>query len=125
MTEGDCIRKDATFSNKSIHLQCSPWHRHWRSGRTEEEVEGAKETEEAEESEEDSQRSEGQKSRGNTGKLVVLDPGVEIYRGRSPGPYVPGTSWRTRWKLIYNFLVLRKVTERKDQRLIFLQEVDN
>uniref|UniRef100_A0A7I4Y123 CCHC-type domain-containing protein n=1 Tax=Haemonchus contortus TaxID=6289 RepID=A0A7I4Y123_HAECO len=68
-------------------------------------------------------KSEGEA--GNTGKPMAVDPGVEIYRGRSPGPYVPGTSWRTWWKLFNNFLVLRKVTEEKDQRLIFLQEVGN
>ncbi|XGW34442.1 hypothetical protein V3C99_018378 [Haemonchus contortus] len=62
---------------------------------------------------------------GNTGKPMAVDPGVEIYRGRSSGPYVPGTSWRTWWKLFNNFLVLRKVTEEKDQRLIFPQEVGN
>ncbi|KAK6044731.1 30S ribosomal protein S14 domain protein [Cooperia oncophora] len=53
------------------------------------------------------------------------DPGTDVYRGRSPGPYVPGTSWRTWWKLFSNFLVLRKVTEEREQRLIFLQEVGN
>lgn len=51
--------------------------------------------------------------------------GWEAYRGRTPGPYVPGTSWRTWWRLFSNFLVLRKVTDEKDKRLIFLQEVGN
>ncbi|VDL70446.1 unnamed protein product [Nippostrongylus brasiliensis] len=50
---------------------------------------------------------------------------AEVYRGRTPGPYVPGTSWRTCWKLSSNFLVLRKATEEGDRRLIFLQEAGN
>ncbi|VDL65922.1 unnamed protein product, partial [Nippostrongylus brasiliensis] len=57
--------------------------------------------------------------------VTLADPGMEVYRGRTPGPYVPGTSWRTWWKLFLNFLTLRKVTEERDQRLIFLQEVGN
>lgn len=48
---------------------------------------------------------------------------LEAYRGRTPGPYVPGTAWRTWWKLFNNFLLLRRVTEEIDKRLIFLQEI--
>ncbi|KAK6043945.1 hypothetical protein COOONC_18550 [Cooperia oncophora] len=59
------------------------------------------------------------------GRPPTSDLGTDVYRGRSPGPYVPGTSWRTWWKLFSNFLVLRKVTEEREQRLIFLQEVGN
>lgn len=42
----------------------------------------------------------------------VQDPAtaIEPYRGRTPGPYVPGTSWKTWWRLFQNFLVLRKVS---------------
>nr|CDJ91781.1 hypothetical protein LOC100635881 [Haemonchus contortus] len=58
-----------------------------------------------------------------TGRATMGDPGTEVYRGRAPGPYVPGTSWRTWWKLFANLIVLRKVTEEGDQRLIVLQEV--
>ncbi|KAK6025666.1 hypothetical protein OSTOST_08427, partial [Ostertagia ostertagi] len=45
---------------------------------------------------------------------AVAEPGtlVEVYRGRAPGAYVPGTPWRT-WK----------VTDEMEQRLIFLPEV--
>ncbi|KAK6056210.1 hypothetical protein COOONC_06285 [Cooperia oncophora] len=59
------------------------------------------------------------------GRPPTSDAGTDVYRGRSPGPYVPGTSWRTWWKLFSNFLVLRKVTEEREQRLVFLQEVGN
>ncbi|XGW19810.1 hypothetical protein V3C99_003555 [Haemonchus contortus] len=115
----------ATLSNKVFHPLVFVRHRHWRSGRTEEAVEETEEAEEAAKSEEDSNAMKSEGEAGNTGKPMAVDPGVEIYRGRSPGPYVPGTSWRTWWKLFNNFLVLRKVTEEKDQRLIFLQEVGN
>ncbi|VDO20676.1 unnamed protein product [Haemonchus placei] len=60
-----------------------------------------------------------------TGRATMGEPSTEVYRGRAPRPYVPGTSWRTWWKLFANFLVLRKVTEEGDKRLIFLQEVGN
>ncbi|VDL79897.1 unnamed protein product, partial [Nippostrongylus brasiliensis] len=53
---------------------------------------------------------------------VNLEGAAEVYRGRTPGPYVPGTAWRTWWKLFTNFLTLRKVSEEKEQRLVFLQE---
>ncbi|VDO53669.1 unnamed protein product [Haemonchus placei] len=59
----------------------------------------------------------------NTEKPIALDPRVEIYRGRSPRPYVPITLWRTWWKLFYKFLVLREITEEKNQRFISVQEV--
>ncbi|EYC42768.1 hypothetical protein Y032_0519g2835 [Ancylostoma ceylanicum] len=49
----------------------------------------------------------------------------EVYRGRAPGPFVPGTSWRAWWKLFTNFLTLRKVVDEKERRLVFLQEVGN
>ncbi|VDL82659.1 unnamed protein product [Nippostrongylus brasiliensis] len=48
---------------------------------------------------------------------------LDVYRGRSPGPYVPGTPWKTWWRLFQNFLALRRVTDEGDKRLIFLQEV--
>nr|CDJ97739.1 Zinc finger domain containing protein [Haemonchus contortus] len=48
---------------------------------------------------------------------------LDVYRGRSPGPYAPGTSWNTWWRLFQNFLALRRVTDEGDKRLIFLQEV--
>ncbi|KAK6011873.1 hypothetical protein OSTOST_23028 [Ostertagia ostertagi] len=56
---------------------------------------------------------------------AVAEPGtlVEVYRGRAPGAYVPGTPWRTWWRLFNNFLILRKVTDEMEQRLIFLQEI--
>ncbi|KIH47194.1 reverse transcriptase [Ancylostoma duodenale] len=46
----------------------------------------------------------------------------EVYRGRAPGPFVPGISWRTWWKLFTNFLTLRKVVDEKERCLVFLQE---
>ncbi|KAL6723826.1 hypothetical protein Aduo_018790 [Ancylostoma duodenale] len=49
----------------------------------------------------------------------------EVYRGRAPGPFVPGISWRTWWKLFTNFLTLRKVVDEKERCLVFLQEVGN
>lgn len=57
--------------------------------------------------------------------LAEQDPTatLDVYRGRSSGPYVPGTSWKTWWRLFQNFLVLRRVTDEGDKRLIFLQEI--
>ncbi|XGW25012.1 hypothetical protein V3C99_006445, partial [Haemonchus contortus] len=57
---------------------------------------------------------------GGSGRPGTL---VEVYRGRAPGAYVPGTPWRTWWRLFNNFLTLRKVSDEMEQRLIFLQEI--
>ena len=48
---------------------------------------------------------------------------LPVYRGRAPGAYRPGSSWKTWLRLFSNFLTLQKVTVESDQRLIFLQEI--
>uniref|UniRef100_A0A7I4Z532 Retrotrans_gag domain-containing protein n=1 Tax=Haemonchus contortus TaxID=6289 RepID=A0A7I4Z532_HAECO len=69
---------------------------------------------------------DGKMLTATSGPTVLMDSGtLEAYRGRPPGPYVPGTSWRTWWRLFTNFLILRKVVEEKEKRLVFLQEVGN
>ena len=58
-------------------------------------------------------------------------PGVETpgaveclpYRGKPPGTFVPGADWRIWARRFENFLVLRKVSDEKEKRLIFLDEI--
>ncbi|WKY01796.1 hypothetical protein Q1695_015646 [Nippostrongylus brasiliensis] len=38
--------------------------------------------------------------------VSLIEPGAETYRGRAPCPYIPGTTWRTWWRLFDNFLTL-------------------
>ena len=58
-------------------------------------------------------------------------PGVETpgavecfpYRGKPPGTFVPGADWRIWARRFENFLFLRKVSDEKEKRLIFLDEI--
>src|SRR5690606_5536401 len=45
------------------------------------------------------------------------------YRGKPPGPYVPGSDWRIWLRQFSNFLTLRDVSDDKKKVLIFLNDV--
>lgn len=44
----------------------------------------------------------------------------DTYRGRPPGPYQPGSSWRIWVKQLNYFLTLRDVVKEEHKRIIFL-----
>lgn len=48
---------------------------------------------------------------------------MEVYQGGAPDAHVPGTPWRTWWKIFSSFLTLTEVGDKNEQRLIFLQEI--
>ena len=49
--------------------------------------------------------------------------GSDQWRGRSPGPYVPGTSWDNWYALFSNNILLREITDEGKKKLMFLTEI--
>ncbi|KAK5976152.1 hypothetical protein GCK32_000514 [Trichostrongylus colubriformis] len=89
----ESVYKGVVLSNKSFHPQCSVRLRHWPSGRTED-VEEANSPEEPKSSKNIRNAMKAEEGGGSTGKPMALDPGVEIFWGRSPGPMFWGRRGR-------------------------------